>query len=85
MKFKVETTIPQRQYENLKTSYECDITEKDTAISHALNDLRVYNNIIGKETPIQIYKPKEGEEIALLKDGKTTDTLIFEKGKWRIK
>ena len=61
MKFKVETTIPLRQYENMKTSYECEHTEKDKAIQMAIDDLKKYHNFIQKNTPEAFYKPKEGE------------------------
>lgn len=86
MRFKVESTIPQRQYENIHISYETDDPrEIDRLVGMALTDLRKYNNIIQKETPLPIYRPKEGEEIAILDKGVVKDILVFKDGTWSIK
>ena len=81
MKFRVETTIPQRQFENLKTSYECEMSERDTAINMAIEDCKRYNNIINKETPKElqdlIYKAKEGETFTA-----SGIKYTFTNGKW---
>lgn len=65
MKVKIETTIPSaRQYENIKTSYEGELTERYQMIEMAKEDLRLLNGLmkLPEGTPKWMYAPKEGEE-----------------------
>ena len=64
MKYEIEGIIPQRQYENIHVKYICETeAEKESAIIQILNDLRKYNGVISKETPLPFYRPKEGEVV----------------------
>ena len=64
MKYEIEGIIPQRQYENIHVKYICETEdEKESAIIQILNDLRKYNGVISKETPLPFYRPKEGEVV----------------------
>ena len=64
MRYEIEGIIPQRQYENIYVKYICETqAEKESAIIQILNDLRKYNGVISKETPLPFYRPKEGEVV----------------------
>jgi len=81
MKYKIETVIPQRQYENIHITYLCDTEEeKEKAIEYALNDLRKYNGVIARETPLPFYKPKEGQQVEC-----GGNVFTFSMGKWSFK
>ncbi len=60
MKGKVETTIPQRVYENLKITYLFENTkERELAIDQAITDCVTYNSAVCKKY-VETYP--DGEE-----------------------
>lgn len=52
MKFRVSTTIPTGTYENIKTEYEGEISERSLMIDYALEDLKKYNKVSPKKPEI---------------------------------
>jgi len=47
---KVQITSPQRQFENLKITYEFENeAEKEDAVNAAMDDLIIYHNMAGRK------------------------------------
>jgi len=87
LKGKIETTIPQRQYENVKTTYYFDNDEeRQMAIDRAIDDCVVLNNKVRsisnpKEDKAQTESLAKESEISLPPSQLTTmvDGYVFRK------